>query len=248
MKTISTFLLLSIVAFVSCSAPKEKVQREPAYKTENLVINQVAENSFVHVSFLQTDDFGNVPCNGLVVTNGGEAIIFDTPANDKSSEELIRWIKETLHCSVKVIIPTHFHNDCVGGLKTFHADSIPSYANIRTIELAKEKNFLIPQNGFRDSLRLALGDSYVTVRFPGEGHTKDNVVGYFPNDNILFGGCLIKEIDANKGYLGDANVYAWSATVERVKDEYPNIKIVVPGHGEPGGRELLDYTIRLFKK
>lgn len=248
MKTISTFLLLGIVAFVSCSAPKEKVQRESAYKTENLVINQVAENSFVHVSFLQTDDFGNVPCNGLVVTNGGEAIIFDTPANDKSSEELIRWIKETLHCRVKAIIPTHFHNDCVGGLKTFHADSIPSYANIKTIELATEKNFLVPQNGFQDSLRLALGDSYVTVRFPGEGHTKDNVVGYFPNDNILFGGCLIKEVDANKGFLGDANVYAWSGTVERVKDAYPNIKIVVPGHGEPGGKELLDYTIKLFKK
>lgn len=248
MKTISTFLLLSIVAFVSCNAPKEKVQHEPAYKTENLVINQVAENSFVHVSFLQTHDFGKVPCNGLVVTNGGEAIIFDTPANDKSSEELIRWIKETLHCSVKAIVPTHFHNDCVGGLKTFHADSIPSYANIRTIELATEKNFLVPQNGFRDSLRLALGDSYVTVRFPGEGHTKDNVVGYFPIDNILFGGCLIKEIDANEGYLGDANVYAWSGTVERVKDAYPNIKIVVPGHGEPGGKELLDYTIKLFSQ
>ena len=248
MKTISTFLLLGIVAFVSCSTPKEKVQREPAYKTENLIIKQVAENSFVHVSFLQTDDFGNVPCNGLVVTNGGEAIIFDTPANDKSSEELIRWIKGTLHCSVKAIIPTHFHNDCVGGLKTFHADSIPSYANIKTIELATEKNFLVPQNGFRDSLRLALGDSYVTVSFPGEGHTKDNVVGYFPTDNILFGGCLIKEVDASKGFLGDANVPAWSGTVERVKDAYPNIKIVVPGHGEPGGQELLDYTIKLFSQ
>jgi len=249
MKIILRFqLLLSITVCISCNSGKEKIQRDAVYKTDDLIINQVAKNSFVHVSFLQTDDFGNVPCNGLVVTNGGEAIIFDTPANDKSSEELIRWIKETLHCSVKAIIPTHFHNDCVGGLKTFHADSIPSLANIKTIELAKEKNFMIPQNGFRDSLRLQIGDSYVAVWFPGEGHTKDNVVGYFPNDNILFGGCLIKEVDASEGYLGDANVYAWPETVERVKAAFPNVKIIVPGHGEAGGQELLDYTIKLFSQ
>lgn len=249
MKIISnSLLLLGLAACLSCSSRKAEVQRNPIYKTDDLIITQVAENSFVHVSFLQTDDFGNVPCNGLIVTNQGEAVIFDTPANDKSSEELIHWIKETLHCHVKAIIPTHFHNDCVGGLKTFHADSIPSYANIKTIELAEEKNFLVPQNGFRDSLRLQIGDSYVSVWFPGEGHTKDNVVGYFPNDNILFGGCLIKEVDANKGYLGDANIFEWSGTVERVKSSYPNIKIVVPGHGEPGDQELLDYTIKLFSQ
>ena len=63
----------------------------------------------------------------------------------------------------------------------------------------------------------------------------------------MFGGCLIKELDASKGYLGDASVADWSSTVERVKKEYPNVKIVVPGHGEYGNNKLLDYTINLFK-
>jgi metallo-beta-lactamase class B len=31
---------------------------------------------------------------------------------------------------------------------------------------------------------------------------------------------LLKELDASKGYLGDANVSAWSDTVEKVKKEY----------------------------
>jgi len=47
--------------------------------------------------------------------------------------------------------------------------------------------------------------------------------------------------------LGDANVSAWSGTVEKVKKEYPNVKIVVPGHGDYGDGRLLDYTIILFK-
>jgi metallo-beta-lactamase class B len=61
------------------------------------------------------------------------------------------------------------------------------------------------------------------------------------------GGCLIKELEATKGYLGDANVAAWSNTVKLVKKEFPNIKLVVPGHGAIGDSKLLDYTIDLFK-
>ena len=63
----------------------------------------------------------------------------------------------------------------------------------------------------------------------------------------MFGGCLIKELDATKGYLGDANVAAWSNTVEKVKNAYPNVKIIIPGHGNYGDKKLLDYTINLFK-
>ena len=63
----------------------------------------------------------------------------------------------------------------------------------------------------------------------------------------MFGGCLVKELKASKGYLGDANLTEWSNTVEKVKNAYPNVAIVVPGHGEYGNQKLLDYTINLFK-
>jgi len=41
-------------------------------------------------------------------------------------------------------------------------------------------------------------------------------------------------------------LYNWSATAERVKQEYGSAKIVVPGHGKHGGAELIDYTIDLY--
>lgn len=85
------------------------------------------------------------------------------------------------------------------------------------------------------------------TKFFGEGHTKDNVVGYFPEAEAIFGGCLIKESGAGKGNLEDANVAAWSATVKKLKRSYPRAKTVIPGHGKSGGRELLDYTIKLFE-
>lgn len=247
--TIKTLLIIVFaLTILNCNAQKKHVfQPKIVYKSDDLIITQISENAFEHVSFLQTQDFGNVPCNGLIVKNNNETIVFDTPTNDKNSEELITWIKGTLHCKINAIIPTHFHDDCLGGLKAFDENNIPSYAYYKTIELAIENNFVVPKNGFRDSLSLKVGKKNITVKFFGEGHTEDNVVGYFPSENIMFGGCLIKELDASKGYLGDANITDWSNTVKSVKKEYPNVKIIVPGHGAYGNEKLLDYTIRLFK-
>ncbi len=240
-------ILISITNFTCSSQQKGAFTAKEVYKSGDLVITQIAENSFVHTSFLQTNDFGNVPCNGLIVRNNKESLVFDTPTNNNSSEELIKWIKETLHCKINAIVPTHFHNDCLGGLQIFHDQQIPSYAYFKTIELAKENKYVVPENSFLDSLVLKVGKENIVAKFFGEGHTRDNIVGYFPSENVLFGGCLIKETGAGKGYLGDANVTAWSATVERVKKEYPNLKIIVPGHGAYGDQKLLDYTIELFR-
>lgn len=246
---IHTLLIVAIIiTSLHCSAQKRSAFKpKEVYTSPTLMITQLAENSFQHTSFLQTNDFGNVPCNGLLVRNNNEVIIFDTPTNDTNTAELIKWINETLHCKIHAIIPTHFHNDCLGGLSAFHKKNIPSYANYKTIELAKKNKYVVPQNGFKDSLVLKVGSESVVVKFLGEGHTRDNVVGYFPADKVMFGGCLVKELDAGKGYLGDANVEAWPATVERVKKEYPDVKIIIPGHGEYGDKKLLDYTIKLFK-
>lgn len=250
MKVIIKTLLIIVISItnLNCSSQNRNAFKpKEVYKSRDLIVTQIAENSFEHTSFLQVKDFGNVPCNGLIVRNSNEVVVFDTPTNDKSSEELIKWIKETLHCKINAIIPTHFHNDCLGGLKAFDEHNIPSYAYFKTIELAKENNLVVPKNSFKDSLILKVGNEKTIAKFFGEGHTKDNVVGYFPGENIMFGGCLIKELNAGEGYLGDANVADWSGTVEKVKKEYPNVKIIVPGHGEYGNKKLLDYTIKLFK-
>ncbi len=240
-------IVISIIYFNGNAQKRAAFKPKVVYKSKELVITQIAKNAFEHTSFKQTNDFGYVPCNGLVVKNSNEAIVFDTPTNDKGSEALIKWIKETLHCKINAIIPTHFHDDCLGGLQAFHENNIPSYAYFKTIELAKENKYVVPENSFSDSLVLKIGSKKIIASFFGEGHTKDNIIGYFPAEKIMFGGCLIKELDAGKGYLGDANVADWSATVKKIKKAYPDVRIIVPGHGECGNKKLLDFTIELFK-
>ncbi|QQR85680.1 MAG: subclass B1 metallo-beta-lactamase [Flavobacteriales bacterium] len=244
----SIVLLALPLLLVQCTAPTEPafVPKEVRHSA-GLVVVQVSPNAFVHTSYKQTQDFGNVPCNGLVVRSGGEAIVFDTPTNDSVAAELIGYVQDSLGCRINAVIPTHFHDDCLGGLKAFHAHGIPSYAHQRTIALAAADSVEVPQRGFTEPLTLKVGTDHITATFHGEGHTKDNVVGYFANEQVLFGGCLIKELDASKGYLGDANVADWSLTVEAVKKAYPDVKVVVPGHGQYGDGKLLDYTIGLFR-
>ena len=232
----------------SCSATKEKEAFRPkvVFQSDDLVITRLAENTYQHTSYLLSEDFGKVDCNGMLVIDDEEVIVFDTPADSISSDALLNWVKNNLNHKVIAVIATHFHVDCVGGLKEFHERGIPSYANDRTIAFAKEKGFTVPQQGFSDSLTLRLGNKQVMAKFFGEGHTKDNVIGYFPSDNALFGGCLIKELGAGKGNLEDAHTTAWAGTVEKIKKAYPTVELIIPGHGKYGNQELLDYTIKLF--
>lgn len=222
--------------------------QKSVYRTETLEIIQLTESSFVHISYLSTNDFGRVACNGLVVIDGGEAFVMDTPVDDPSSEELLHWIQTEKGASTVGVVATHFHNDCLGGLKAFHARGIPSFASEATVNLAKENGYEVPQNAFSAEKETEVGGKTIQLAFLGEGHTRDNVVGLVKEEKVLFGGCLIKELGATKGYLGDANLKEWARTVERVKLRFPGNKWVIPGHGKPGGDELLDYTSQLFRE
>jgi metallo-beta-lactamase class B len=240
LKTISFILILLILSAFS--------NKSISYKSDTLKIETLTENVWVHTSYLQTTDFGNVGCNGMVYCNNNQAIIFDTPTTDSVSLELINWIESELKCEVIGVVATHFHNDCLGGLAAFHQKGINSFANELTIELAKAESATIPQKSLKSSDELMVGDNTVIINYFGEGHTKDNIVAFLPNENVLFGGCLIKELNTKKGYLGDANVNEWSNTVAKIKAAYPNLKWIIPGHGKPGNTDLLDYTITLFNK
>ena len=218
------------------------------YKSDQLIIRRLSTHVYQHISFLKTKDFGNVSCNGMIVQDGGEALVFDTPATDSSSEELIKFAAQQ-HWKIKAVIPTHFHADCIAGLDNFRQHDINCYAFARTIKILKEKKneVFTRLKKFDSSITFTVGSKKVFAGFFGEGHTVDNIIGYYADDKVLFGGCLIKEVGAGKGNLEDANVNDWARTVLKVKENFPDARLVIPGHGKTGGRDLFDYTIQLFK-
>ncbi|MGD1840432.1 MAG: MBL fold metallo-hydrolase, partial [Thermonemataceae bacterium] len=157
-----------------------QVEPLPVYTSSSLVIQPITPQVFLHTSYLATDKYGKVPCNGILYREGNTTVVFDTPTDNATSEELISWINDELQCQVKAVIVTHFHADCLGGLDTFHKRKIASYAHQHTIALAKEKGSSVPQYGFEKSLEMILENKKDVRSYYGEGHTTDIIEGYIP--------------------------------------------------------------------
>nr|WP_240935920.1 hypothetical protein [Hymenobacter sp. HDW8] len=51
----------------------------------------------------------------MVIVQNGEAIVFDTPATASASRELLEVIERQWKARVTAVVPTHFHDDCLGG-------------------------------------------------------------------------------------------------------------------------------------
>ncbi len=240
---INLAILLFLLVQLQCKSQKTDM----AYTSEHLQLIPISENSYLHISYLNTDNFGKVACNGLVYINDGEAVVFDTPTNEVASKELITWLTDTQNTKVVAVVINHFHIDALGGLNSFHKTKIPSYSNNETIALAQQNGAMIPQIGFNEEQEIKVGHTIISNRYFGEAHTKDNIISYIADEELLYGGCMIKSLNAGKGNLEDANIHEWSKTILKIKNEYPDLKLVVPGHGKHGSTELLDYTMKLFK-
>lgn len=240
---LSCCLFLLGLLFASCSSEATNLE---LYESSLLKIEPLGDGVYQHTSYLKTMGWGTVSCNGMVYINEGEAIVFDTPINDSASQELLQYFEGI---NIKGIVVTHYHIDCLGGLAAFHAAEIPSYARFETIALADSFGHqILPQKGF-DSLRtFKIGTEEIWARYYGPGHTQDNIVGFIPSYKTLFGGCLVKALKAPKGNLADADIAEWSNTVAALKADLPPIEKVIPGHGQNGDGQLLDYTIDLFRQ
>lgn len=245
---LNIFSILTVAFYFASCAP---ALRQRAFTGSHLRILPLSPRTYVHLSNLETETFGRVSCNGLVYIDRHEALILDCPVNDTAARELIRWIEEDTRSRITGVVINHFHNDCLGTLDLFHEKGIESWANETTLLLARKTGVpenKIPRNAFNQSLSLQNGKGRVINAFFGEGHTRDNIVSYIPGERVLFGGCLVKALQASKGYLGDADTAAWSGTVSKVKAAYSEVRYVVPGHGDYGDRSLLDYTMSLFQQ
>ncbi len=214
--------------------------------SQNLQVKKIAPQTYRHISFLETESWGKVACNGLVIVKGDEALVLDTPVSNEASEELLEVLTRRLRLKVVGVVATHFHEDCLGGLQAFHDRGITSFGIGRTLALAEEAGHIRPKAAISGKRSFYLSDTPVQLAFFGAGHTEDNIVVYFPEDKVLFGGCLVKALGAGKGNLEDADVAAWPETIRKVMEAFPEAEVVVPGHGEPGGPELLEYTRELF--
>ena len=242
------FLLKILLIFVLLS--KTIVAQDSTIKiSDNLELLKISESSYIHISYHDLENAPHFPANGLIYVNQGKAFIIDTPWTDEITKMLVNWLKDCLKVIVEGVIATHWHVDCMGGLNEIHNAGIKSYSHKLTREIAKSKNLDVPKFEFQDSLILNLNDQKIICKYLGAGHTIDNIVVWIPTEKILFGGCMLKALRwKGLGFTGDADLNEWPKTLKKLLKEFPESRIVIPGHGDYGDLSLIHHTIGLLEK
>lgn len=213
-----------------------------------LNVSRLAENVWLHTSWQRLASGQPFPSNGIIVRGRRSALIVDTTWRVGEMWDLIRIARQATDNAPFSIAVTHAHEDRMSGLEIARDHGVRSLAYRLTQQDAFARGLPLADDTWRGTRRrVELGRRPVELFYPGPAHTRDNVVAFDAESGVLFGGCQIRAADnTNLGNVADADVRLWPATTRRLIQRYRRrVSIVVPGHGEPGGPELLDHTLAL---
>ncbi len=190
-----------------------------------------------------------IPSNSMyVITNQG-AVMFDTPWDSAQFQPLLDSIADRHHSRVILCIATHFHDDRTAGLDFLNQKGVITYTSEQTLSLCKEHGKNRAQYSFTKDTTFVVGNHQFFACYPGEGHTKDNIVIWCDDAKVLYGGCLVKSTDANDlGNLEDANLAEWPRTIANVINRFPGPKYVIPGHYGWADGDGLAHTLKLLQE
>ncbi len=235
------FLLLAMLVLPIYSQEKIDLGRD-------VKVVALARGIWRHVTWKTFELKWKVPANGLIVVDGEHAVMIDTPWSPEQTDVLLDWVQNSLKVKVETAIVGHSHVDCLGGLSAIHRRGGTSISLDQACQLALAGGVEAPKETFAGTRKLMVGERELELFYPGPGHTVDNIVTWIADEKVLFGGCFVKSADAGSlGYTAESDLAAWPASLARLRSRYPGARVIVPGHGAPGGWELVENTLKLLK-
>jgi cyclase len=192
--------------------------------------------------------------NLLVITGGGNSgilitekaiVVIDTKMGS-GAEKLADRAREIAGNKPIVVINTHLHGDHVRGNYLYSGSEIfmGAYDTLFLKKEVDEEN--LPVFLVEDSVVLDMGDELLVLRNMGRAHTYADLVVYLPYHQILFSGDLVLN-RVNPPLFKDAgaSVDGWMQVLNSLTTDY-NPLTVIPGHGKPGGPELILDLLQYF--
>jgi metallo-beta-lactamase class B len=244
---------LACVLFVAgcalaCASSLPPPPQDATPLRDDVYVLPIGPRVWRHVSYQDVAGFGLVASNGLVVGDAGGALLVDTAWDPEQTASVLDWAAANVG-PVRAVVVTHAHDDRLGGLAETERRGIASFASTETARLAASRDGPPIRNAVAtpfplESLGIA-GELY----FPGPAHTADNTTVWLAETRILAGGCMVRAVAATSlGNTSEADLESWPRAVAALQARYRHVRIVVPGHGEPGGPELLTHTRALLEK
>jgi glyoxylase-like metal-dependent hydrolase (beta-lactamase superfamily II) len=215
------------------------------------------------VWFREGDPGGAGYCNNVIIEMKDYLIVVD--ANfPGGAAAVFSDCQRISNKPVKYVFDTHHHGDHAYGnaFWTKHgaatlafsgvADEMQRYEPARWLEAAKKREDVAetklaapePPQQLLSKSPYVLKDGSREVRFYhfGWGHTRGDGFVYLPKERVLCTGDAV--VNGPYNYTGDADLGNWPKVIHSAQ-QYP-ADFVLPGHGVPGGRELLEGQARFL--
>ncbi len=198
--------------------------------SSGLIIKHLTGDFYIYTTFRNMGG-KPFPSNSMYMLSADGVVMFDTPWDTTQFQPLLDSIWAKHHQKVISCVVSHFHEDRTAGLDFLNQKGIKTFSSALTWNLCRQHHENEASYRFTSDTVFSIGGHTFETFYPGEGHTKDNIVIWFDKEKILYGGCLVKSTDNNSlGYIADANLDAWGETIQHVMNKYPNAQFVIPGH------------------
>jgi metallo-beta-lactamase class B len=219
-------------------------QKKPA-----LSIQHITGDYYMYTTYGKLDDGSVYPSNSLYIVTQKGVLMIDVPWDTTQTRPLLDSIEKKHHKKVIACISTHFHKDRTAGLDILKAQGIKTYACAKTVAFCKQKMEQVPEFTIVSDTTFNFGNHTAQTFYPGKGHTSDNIVVWFPDAKLLYGGCFVKSVEATSlGNLEDASPKEWPESMRKVTVKCNGVKYVIPGHDGGISPKSLDHTLDLLKK
>lgn len=252
-------------------------QSDPSKDTVHHITESLTIRKLLPEIYLVTHSFPWPANSLFIRANSDSCFLIDTPWENGGTQELMAWIDSVFESPHLIVLNTHFHRDNLGGNGFLLSRNIPIYGSSLTVRLLENSLSNIQSNtaAWLDStafkhhfdiftktelrppdhcfdiskgILFRYTDMTIEVFYPGPAHTVDNIIVYLPEHHVLFGGCMVKSLSSRTlGFTGDADLESWPSSLENLLRTYPDAKLVVPGHGRPGGLDLIRHTLDLLR-
>jgi metallo-beta-lactamase class B len=229
-----------IVALIICTS--QLVAAQP-----KLEINHLTTDFYIFTTY-QAYKGTIFPANGMYVVTSGGVILIDSPWDTTQFQPLLDSIQKRHQMRVVLALATHSHEDRTAGLEFLKARGVKTYTSRLTDKISRKDHQKRAEFLFQFDTTFTVGQHSFEAFYPGPGHTEDNIVVWFPATRLLYGGCLIKSVEArNLGNLADADVVSWPGTLGNIKKRYGEFDYVIPGHQKWTDNTAVDHTLLLLK-
>jgi glyoxylase-like metal-dependent hydrolase (beta-lactamase superfamily II) len=194
-----------------------------------------------------------------------ETLVVDTRSSHRHAEELLADLRALSAPPVTVAVNTHAHWDHFFGNRAVRPCTIwghqrcvemiertGEHQRVSTMagipDMADELADVVldpPDRTFTATATVQFGGRQVELRYLGRGHTDNDIVLVVADADVVCAGDLLE--NGAPPYFGDGFPLDWPATAASLLELVGDRTVVVPGHGEPAGREFAAASLTAFE-